>query len=84
GVKFASDRKIIMLFKSCKLSAKGSSEVKGNRTADSSVWLDIRSGVGGTEACSFASELLRMYERFPSKWIGRSSFWMPIEAQTDI
>ncbi|MGP1906045.1 MAG: PCRF domain-containing protein [Candidatus Hodgkinia cicadicola] len=66
-MKFASDRKIIMLFKSCKLSAKGSSEVKGNRTADSSVWLEIRSGVGGTEACSFASELLRMYERFSIK-----------------
>ncbi|MGP1914512.1 MAG: PCRF domain-containing protein [Candidatus Hodgkinia cicadicola] len=67
-MKFASDRKVIMSLKPCKRSAKVPSSVETKKTEiTSSVWLEIRAGVGGAEACSFASQLLRMYERFSTK-----------------
>ncbi|MFP3037714.1 MAG: PCRF domain-containing protein [Candidatus Hodgkinia cicadicola] len=33
----------------------------------SAVWLEVRAGVGGSEARLFASQLLRMYERFSAR-----------------
>ncbi|MGP1917681.1 MAG: PCRF domain-containing protein [Candidatus Hodgkinia cicadicola] len=52
--------------KLCKPSAKTSPSDETDRPT-SAVCLEIRAGVGGAEACSFASSLLRMYERFSAK-----------------